>query len=414
MSQRPDLRTGDQALVREINLSVIMRHLREHAPISRAALAEMTGLNKTTVSSLVTELTERQFVHEVGLDSSGIGRPAMLLELNPEAGCIVSAEIGVDFISVIRTDFAPEIIWQHKESIDSKVGHRTIIDRAIALLDEAIDSRSASDGNLLGMAVGVPGLIDQADLTVLFAPNLGWRDVKLGRVLREAFDVPVFVDNEANMAALGEYYFGAAQGRDEILYISAGVGLGGGIVRSGALVKGKTGCAGEFGHMTMDPEGELCSCGNRGCWETLVSQSAVFRHIRQAIEQGQTSVLSEMTEGDLKRLTIPMVVDAARQGDQVALQVLDRVGHDLGIGVASLLNALNPDLVVFGGILSLAADFLLPPMEIELEQRALDWNRTATRVVPARHGCDACVMGGVATIYQTILAQPGNAERVFG
>lgn len=414
MSQRPDLRTGDQALVREINLSVIMKHLREHAPISRAALAEMTGLNKTTVSSLVTELTERQFVHEVGLDSSGIGRPAMLLELNPEAGSIVSAEIGVDFISVIRTDFAPVITWQYKESIDSKVGYRTIIDRAIVLLHEAIDSKSASDGNLLGLAVGVPGLVDQADLSVLFAPNLGWRDVQLGSILRQVFDVPVFVDNEANMAALGEYYFGAAQGSDEILYISAGVGLGGGIVRSGALVKGKTGGAGEFGHMTMKPDGELCSCGNRGCWETLVSQSAVFRHIQQAIEQGRTSVLSEMTKGDLKRLTIPMVVDAARQGDKVALQVLDTVGHDLGIGVASLLNALNPDLVVFGGILSLAAEFLLPPVELELEQRALDWNRTATRVVPARHGFDACVMGGVATIYQTILAQPGNAERVFG
>ncbi len=411
MPQPGRYRTGNQALMREMNLSVIMNHLREHAPTSRAALAEMTGLNKTTVSSLVSELIEHQFVREVGLNLTGPGRPAVLLELNPAAGCIVSGEIGVDFISVICANFAVEVIWRHKESTGRDMGQPAVMDRTLVLLRQAIDAGRTTGSPLLGLAVGVPGLVDQVSGDLLFAPNMGWRDVPLMTILHESFDAPVFVDNEANMAALGEYYFGAAQSYDEVLYISAGVGLGGGIVRGGQLCSGVTGFAGEFGHMTMDPEGERCNCGNRGCWETQVSQSAVFRHIRRATNQGRASVLSEMTGGDLDRLAVPMVVDAARAGDAVALETLEGVGHHLGIGIASLVNALNPDLVVFGGILSLAGEFLLPVVHEELQRRALHWNRSATQVVLARHGFDACVIGGVATVYQAILAQPSTVAR---
>jgi len=189
------------------------------------------------------------------------------------------------------------------------------------------------------------------------------------------------------------------------------VGLGGGIVRGGQLCNGATGFAGEFGHMTMDPAGEPCNCGNRGCWETQVSQSAAFRAIRRAIDQGRASRLSDMTGGDLDRLTIPMAVEAARAGDALVLETFETVGRYLGIGIASLMNALNPGLVVFGGILSLAGEFLLPAVHQELERRALRWNQAAAQVVLARHGSDACVIGGVATLYQAILAQPSNIAR---
>jgi glucokinase-like ROK family protein len=391
-----------------MNLSVVLHHLRENPSSSRAALAEMTGLNKTTVSSLVRELIERRFVREVGLDSGGTGRPAMLLELNPVVGCIVSCEIGVDFISVISTDFAPHIIWRHQENIDPSLGQRAIFDRALTCLHEAVDARHGSCRTLFGLAVGVPGLVDQATGTLLFAPNLKWNDMPLQRLLEASFDAPIFVGNEANMAALGEHYFGAAQGYDEVLYISAGVGLGGGLVHGGRVFNGVTGVAGEFGHMTMDPHGERCNCGNRGCWETQVSQRTLFRYIREAIAAGQPSTLSKMTNPTLKRLTVPMVAEAAGDGDTVAIEALSKLGHHLGIGIASLVNVLNPQLVVFGGILSLAGEFLLPMVNEEMEQRALRWNREATQVVLAEHGRDACVMGGVAMVYQAILAEPNN------
>jgi glucokinase-like ROK family protein len=264
---------------------------------------------------------------------------------------------------------------------------------------------------LLGVAVGVPGLVDQASGTLLFAPNLRWKDIPLRAILESAIHAPVFVDNEASLAALGEHYFGAAQNHKEVLYISAGVGLGGGVVHDGLLFSGVTGFGGEFGHMTMDPDGELCNCGNRGCWETQVSQRAIFNTIKTSIASGQTSLLLDLTHGDLEQLNIPLVVAAVQAGDPVARAALDKVGHYLGIGIACLVNALNPELIVFGGILSLASEFLLPLVEEELQRRALPWNRDATQLVVARHGADACMMGGVAKVYQEVLAEPGRIER---
>jgi glucokinase-like ROK family protein len=407
MASNSQFRTGDQSLVREINLSVIMNHLRTNAPISRAALAEATGLNKTTVSSLINELIERQFVQEIGLTSQNTGRPAVLLKLNPTVGFIVSCEIGVDFILVICADFSPKIIWRHEEHIDPGIGQRAILDRAIAILRQAIDVGRPACGTLLGVTVGLHGLVDQASGALLFAPNLGWKNLAVRAILQQAFNAPLFVENEANIAALGERYFGAAQGYDEIVYISAtGIGLGGGIVHDGRVFSGVTGVGAEFGHMTMDPDGEICKCGNQGCWETQVSQQALFRHVWKRLDQGEASCLSELTGGKQSSLTIPLIVEAARAGDTVALDALRIVGRHLGIGIASLVNVLNPELVVFGGLLSLAGEFLMPVIEKELDQRALKWNREAMKLVLAKHGSDACVMGGVAVVYQAILAQP--------
>jgi len=407
MASMNHFRTGDQSLVREINLSVIMNHLRTNAPISRAALAEATGLNKTTVSSLVNELIERQFVEEIGLTSQNAGRPAVLLKLNPAVGFIVSCEIGVDFIIVICTDFSPKIIWRHQEHIDPAVGQRAILDRSLSIMHQAIEAGYPACGTLLGVAVGVHGLVDQATGTLLFAPNLGWKDLPIRAILMESFTAPIFVDNEANIAALGEHYFGAAQGYDEVLYISAtGIGLGGGIVHGGRVFSGVTGVGAEFGHMTMDPEGEICKCGNQGCWETQVSQQALFSHIWKRVDQGEASSLSQMTGYKRDSLTVPLIVEAARAGDLVAQDALKIIGRHLGIGIASLVNVLNPELVVLGGLLSLAGEFLMPVIENELDQRALRWNREAMKLVLAKHGSDACVMGGVAVVYQAILAQP--------
>ncbi len=385
-----------------------MTHLRQHAPISRATLAEMTGLNKTTVSSLVRELIQNHFVREVGYDTSGIGRPAMLLDLNPDAGYIISAEIGVDFIAVSRTNFLSEVQWHTVERVRRSMSQRTTLEHLLALIERAIKAEPNANGGMLGLALGVPGLVDQKTGSLLFAPNLGWHDAPLADFLREHFDGPIFIDNEANMAALGEHYSGAAQGCDEVLYISAGVGLGGGIVRNGALFRGTSGFAGEFGHMTIIPGGPLCNCGSRGCWETVVSQAALYRSIREAVEAGECSVLQEIAGSDLSHLTIEQIVDAAKKGDAVTLEALDTLARYLSIGIASLVNAFDPELVVFGGILSQAADFLLPAVEDRLRERSLSGNTTHTHVVRARHGVNACIMGGVATVVTGILAQPGK------
>lgn len=405
LSEGVRFQTGDQTLLRRINLSAIMNHIREEAPVSRTDLAVTTGLNKTTISSLVNELILDEFVREVGIESGGIGRPRVLLSINPKAGFIISAEIGVDFILVIATDFEPKVVYQFSQDLTLKEEIDVVITKLIGLIQGAVEfCKAQGEGKLLGLAVGVPGLVDFSEGRLLFAPNLGWRDVPLREILQKHFEnIHITIDNEANMAALGEYYFGSAYKVDDFLYLSSGVGLGGGIVRQGRLFRGVKGMAGEIGHIIMDPVGILCGCGNHGCWETQVSQKALYRYVIEMIDAGTESLLQELTNGDLTKLSVDKVVEAAKLGDRVAIDALTRVAHYLAIGIASLINVLNPQLVVFGGILSAAWEFIKPVLDQDLQARSLLWERQETEVVLAKHQVNACVMGGVATVYQEII-----------
>jgi glucokinase-like ROK family protein len=407
------IKTGDQALIRQINLSIILDQLRENAPISRAALAEKTGLNKTTVSSLVSELIDMGLVVEIGLDSVGVGRPSVLLTLNPRSGFLVSAEIGVDFINIIATDFTPRTIYKLNRKINPNQEQQEIIEQVLLLLQQTISENARSYNRLLGVAVGVPGLVDFSSGTVLFAPNLHWKDVRLGEILQHSIQAPVLIDNDANLAALGEYSFGAARSFDDVVYISAGAGIGGGIIMNGAIVRGKTGFSGEFGHMTLDPDGPLCACGNHGCWETFANQHALFEIIRRAVAHGQHSSLSELVKWNLEGLNIERIVEAAYNNDELAQQALYQTGQYLGIGIASLVNALNPELVVLGGSLSLGWEWLKPGIEHEVQARALRWHQEAAHISPAFHGPDACLMGGVAAVYDEILPRSGDRQHLL-
>jgi hypothetical protein len=214
--QRPEdimarqFRTGNHALVRELNRSIILNQLRL-GPLSRAELAVRSGLNKTTVSSLVDELITDQFVREVGFAASAGGRPAVPLELNSAAGCIIGVEIGVGYVNVALTDFCADILWKRQISIGDSDGQRQIIKRAITLVRQALQRGERTGTRLLGIGIAIPGLVDIASGTVIYAPNLDWREVPLGKIFGRKFDAPVLVDNDANAAALAEHYMGVAQ-----------------------------------------------------------------------------------------------------------------------------------------------------------------------------------------------------------
>ena len=380
-----------------------MHYLYENAPISRVDLSRLTKLNKTTVSSLVDELLENEFILEVGIEKNkGAGRNSVLLDINPEHGYIVSGEIGGNYINVICTDFSASIIWQHKEPLE-KASWEDTREHLLKILKRGVDFAKAQ-GSLLGLALGVHGLFDKETGTLLLAPNSGWQDVPLLSILRESFHTEIFVDNEANLAAIGEQFFGSAKGHSDVLYISLGRGLGGGIVHNGEIYNGETGIAGEFGHMTLNPYGLLCNCGNYGCWETEVNQAAIIRHL------GEIKTPEPASEDNFN-LSIADIIEAAERGDLSMLAALNQVGRQLGIGLASLLNTLNPGLIVFGGELSAAADYLLPAAKSEMEKRSLKWALKASEMTVARFGSNAAIMGGVGIIFQSVLSQLSGLRR---
>jgi glucokinase-like ROK family protein len=404
--------TADQGLIRKLNTAVILDVLRRYAPLSRAELAARTGLNRSTVSIIVNSLIEEGFAQETDLQSSKIGRPGMLLVLNPKGGFAVGVEIGVDFISIILTDFVAHVLWQQRVQSDPGEDQIRVLDNASGLTREAIQIGVDQGLRPLGIGVGVPGLVDTLQGKLIFAPNLRWNNVPLRLMWSQRFDLPIFVENEANAAALGEYYFGVARGVDSFIYLSAGIGLGGGIVIDGKLFRGSSGYAGEVGHMTVEPDGDLCGCGKRGCWETKVGPRAVLRGVRKILSNGVPSIILDLAGGDLQRVTFDIVVQAARSGDSVALAALQNVGEYLGIGVVNLINIFNPELIVLGGALSLANEFLMPVIENSVCESALKPPCEHIRFAASAHGEDACVMGAVALVMDDILREPMVLQRV--
>ncbi len=400
----------DHAAMRDMNLALILNTLHNEAPLSRAGLVARTGLNKGTISTMVKTLLEAGLIQEIGIDPSSTdpGRPAIYLETNPNGGYIIGAEIGVDFISIVTVNFAIEVVSRRVESTLKYFNQQAILERFLFLLKESTEQVQKNGRPVFGVGIGVPGLVDTVNGNLLFAPNLGWENVPIKELVESAVDVPVYVANEANLAALGESYFGAGQNFDNLLLISSGVGVGGGIIINGRLIEGATGFAGEVGHITVQQDAEAlpCNCGNFGCWETVAGRTALFGRVEASINAGQTSWITEVTGGDITRLSIPLIVEAARRNDPVARHALQETGEWLGIGIASLINIINPERVIFGGALISAYEFLIPAMKQTVNKRTWPWMREGVDIVTAEHGEDAAVMGSVAIVYQDVLNNP--------
>ncbi|MFN8454669.1 MAG: ROK family transcriptional regulator [Anaerolineae bacterium] len=404
--------TGDQTLLREINLSTVLRYLQAGPAVSRAGLANLTGLNKTTVSSLVEELLERGLVHEIGLATSAGGRPATLLELNPQAGRIIGVELGVDFISVILTNLAGQLCWRRVQETDPAQPQEAIIDLALCLVNEAGQASQAEGMRLLGLGLSVPGMVNVESATLLFSPNLQWRNVPLGQIFAQRTGVTVLVENDANAAALAEHFFGVARQVQNFIFLSIGVGIGGGLFLNGNLYRGASGLAGEIGHTTslMSNGNRPCRCGNRGCWETSSNQYALIERVRALLDVGQSSLVTQLMAEQNSRLTLAVIAQAAGAGDAVALEALAETGTAIGLGVANLINTFNPEMVVVGGAMSVTGDYLLPAIKEVISKRTLI--ETQPQIVLSTFGPAASVIGAAALVVNAILASPSRVERM--
>jgi glucokinase len=213
------------------------------------------------------------------------------------------------------------------------------------------------------VGIGAAGYIDEKRATVLFAPNLAWRDEPLRATIEGAVGIPVVVENDANAAAWGEFRFGAGADVDDLLMVALGTGIGGGIVLRGELFRGTFGIAGEFGHVKMVPDGRLCGCGNRGCWEQYASGKALVHEVREVADTGSptAAVILEAAGGDIAAITGQMVTAAAQDGDRLCMEAFDTIGGWLGRGLADLASIFDPGVVIIGGGVSEAGDLLMDP-----------------------------------------------------
>jgi predicted NBD/HSP70 family sugar kinase len=380
--------------VREHNLGLVLRQVAEQGPRSRATLALETGLNKSTVSSLVADLIDAGLLRDSPVEEERpgkVGRPPQSVELDPGGPFVLGLEINVDYLAVWASDLAGAV--QHRAFVanDNRGASPGDVIAALArLVEEALDEPFASGRRPMLATVAVPGLVDPAgELAV--APNLGWADVPVAGLICEALEDPPYavrVENEANLGAVAELVEGAGRGLRDFVYVSGEIGIGAGVVLRGELFRGASGFAGEFGHLTIDPFGPPCGCGGRGCLERLAGQDALLRLA------GWDSRMR--CEGTRPEWPGAMLADSAREGHARTLEALSQVGHTLGIAIASLANLLDPEAVLLGGYLAPLSEWLRVPIEGELETRALAGRRMRCRVLPARLGGEAAVRGAVA------------------
>lgn len=400
-----------QAQLRESNLALVLSQLRIRSPLSRAQLAKQTHLNKSTISNLTGELLALGLLHEVGLDTSGGGRPARLLAINPHAGHVVACELGVDFLLTIVTDFGGSILWRTRLATEPTHAQDVILAQLLATVREAIAFSRQSQQRLLGIGVTLPGMVDVENGVLLFSPNLQWHDVPLRQMLEEQVNLPVYVENDANAAALGEHFFGGASQVRDFIFILADVGLGGGLFLNGDLYRGTRGLAGEIGHMELGRYSDRpCRCGKRGCWEMEVNKTSIVNRVRTLLDVRRSSIIPTMMAERACPLTLALILEAATAGDGVALEALTETGRVLGLGISNLINTFNPELIVLGGVLSQVGEYLLPAIRETLAQKALLAAHEQTEVALSVFGTDAIVIGAATLVVRAVLSNPKSVE----
>ncbi|MDQ7904604.1 ROK family transcriptional regulator [Phytohabitans sp. ZYX-F-186] len=382
---------ADFADVRATNLAVVLRHVRTHAPCSRADIAAATGLNKATVSSLVADLIERRLLRETGLAEHRIGRPATMLVLDGQPYAAIGMEVAADHLTAVAVDLAGEqlLTWR-RAFTGTETGAGKAVSTIAALASRAASRVSAQGRQVLGVTVGVPGLVD-ADGAVRLAAGLGWRDVELRADLVRALRDPkydVAVDNDANLSALAEHRYGAYAGTANLVYLTGEIGIGAGVVVDGRLLRGGRGFSGEIGHLQLDPAGPQCPCGRTGCLEALAGVRAIIQRVLPdaEVDGPVTDFAPEIDE----------VVRRARRADPATLAALTAVGRHLGHGVSIVANLVNPDVVVLGGNFVPLAPWLLPAAEAELATRAVAPDAGGCRLVASALGPGAAATGGAA------------------
>ena len=282
----------------------------------------------------------------------------------------------------------------------AETGADDVIDRLVAQVERVIAEmrRLVPGAEILGLGVGAPGPLDTRTGIVLLTPNLGWVDMPLRDRLEQRLGLPAALDNDANCAVLGEWWRGAARGTRDAIGITIGTGVGGGLILNGALYHGASDCAGEIGHATIDTEGRRCKCGNYGCLEAYASGPNIALRAVEALQVGAESSLASYVGGDLSLVTAETVYTAARDGDDLAREVVNDTARFLGAGVANLVNIFNPEVVVVCGGVTLAGDLLFVPLRREVARRAFKPAVAVCRILPGE-------LAGTAGVY--------GAARVF-
>jgi predicted NBD/HSP70 family sugar kinase len=376
--------------VRRHNLGGLVRLLHVNGAMSRADLTRLTGLNRSTVGALTTDLAQAGLVRESAPVGRGVGRPSIVVTPNSERVFALAFDLRVERTVAAIVGLGGVVLGRREEHHVKRDSAPTEVMAEIERLAATLLAEAPEGADCVGTGVAIPGVVRHTDGLVRFAPNMGWVDVPIAQQLRGRLRtvLPVLVGNDADLGAISEHVRGTAAGSSNVIFLSGEVGVGGGIILGGRLMVGAGGYGGEVGHMVVNPSGRSCRCGRQGCWETEIGRAAVLK------------ALGGTQGDDVDALLAEFAARGPTEGGD-----LRRVGRWLGIGLANLVNIFNPDVVVFGGLLRK----VFPLVEVHLREHvdaALVAPREQVRLALPGLGSDSALLGAAESVFEPLLDDP--------
>lgn len=396
--------------VREQNSAMLLRLLWQAREISRADLARKTGLSRSTISAIAATLLETGLVHEARTGESRGGRKPILLAFDDDAFHLVGVDLGATHVSVVVTNLRGKQLAWTSRAHPVRTDPSGALNLVQALVEQALEEVGAPLEDVLGVGVAVPSPVNPqlpGRLLPLILPK--WEGVDLVHELTRRFEVPVFVDNDANLGALAEVWWGGYAGTSDLAFIKVGLGVGSGLVIDGRVHRGRKGTAGEIGHTSLDPTGPRCVCGLNGCINTLIGSKNLLVRAKDQVEAFPQSTLAKR-----RRINIDHLVDAALEGDPLAADVIGFAGRTLGVGVANLLNLLAPEVVVLGGSLTRAQQALIEPLQDTLAGMSLADSVNRVRIEISKLGVSGIALGAATLALEAALHDPRLFEHRQG
>jgi N-acetylglucosamine repressor len=350
------------------NEEQVLNIIRRCGPISKADIAKLTGLTPPTVTNIAGKLLDLGLISEYMIGESSGGRRPLLLKINSEISQLIIIHIRSEKIMGYVVDPELQVHYQEIENIKGLKENEALD----LVLDVIARCRQAASAPVPAIGVVVRGPVRTREGIVVFALNIGWKNLPLKYIIEEKFRLPAFIENDAKALTMGEYHYGSFKNTPNMILLKVSHGIGAGIMINGRLYRGINGSAGEVGHATIDISGPICRCGNYGCMEALASENALVELVIKAIKEGQTSLIFDRVDGDLEKVTPDVIYEAADAGDYIALHMLDRVARYLGIGIANLVNIFNPKLIVISGCIAKANRHIEDTLKQTVQDRSFE------------------------------------------
>ena len=385
--------------VRNINRRIILDLIRTRQPVSRADLARISGLQRSTISLITEQLLTEQWIMQGALGHLPRGRKPRFLHLNVERAGIIGVNVRPTNTTIALADLNARFIAH--ESFPTNADADIFIEDLTKRLQSFIKLHPQI--YFEGIGVSIPGRVDSISKRIVFAPNLGWRDVDLQMPLERATGLLVEIENAANACALAEIWFDRrSDGIQDLIAVTVSEGIGTGIITNGQLVRGAGGIAGEFGHVSIDESGPLCKCGNRGCWEVYASNTAAINEYVRAVSGGNKK---QREQFETDKPSFDDILHLSEQGDTKATEVIERMGHYLGVGLSMLISGMSPNMIVVIGEITRCWQRIEPIIKNILNKR-LPGAPMVTRIIPAEDNLQPRLRGSVALILQKHFGAP--------